>query len=116
MQDQGFLNKDMKKMLFKLRVLRTISKKKIYSYAIIKQFQESPHAKRLFGNNKSAIKNEVYNTINALEKSNYIKISAKSKSVRIKNYYKITTKGQSALKSTKKVFVLSMKEISNILK
>lgn len=102
-------------MMLKLRVLRMIGKKNIYSYAIVKEFSEGKHAKRFFGS-KKAIKNEVYNTINLLEKSGCIKLSNKSKSPRIKNYYKITNKGKLALGSIRKVFISSMKEISYVFK
>lgn len=115
MQHGTFLNKDMKKIMLKMRILRMIDKENIYSYAIVKKFAERPHSGRLFSS-KRATKNEVYNTISALEKSGYIKQAGKSKSARAQNYYKTTSKGKSALASARKVFISSMKEVSHIFR
>jgi DNA-binding PadR family transcriptional regulator len=113
--EKSLLKKDMKNMMLKLKILRMISRNKTYSYAIVKDFTENSRASKFFGG-KQAIKNQVYNTINALEKSGYIRLSKQLKSKTAKNYYIITHDGKSALDGTRKVFASSMKEISYILK
>lgn len=62
------------------------------------------------------VKNDIYNTINALEKSGYIKAKAEMGEMHFKKYYTITESGSSALAQTKKLFMSSMKSLMQILK
>lgn len=115
MIEKNFLTKDMKKIMIKVKILKLIGSKRTYSYAITKEIAQSKHMARFFSG-KGAVKDEVYNTINALEKSGYIRLVKQPKSGRVTNYYAITKEGKSVLDDTKKVFASSMKEISKIFK
>lgn len=113
MIEKNVLTKDMKKVVIKMKVLKIIEIKKTYSYAIIKKIAESKHMAQFFGD-INTIRTEVYNTINILEKSGYIRLAKQSKTGRITNYYMITEKGRYVLNNARKVFVLSIKEIASL--
>lgn len=111
---ESFLNRDMKKTMLKLAILRRSSKEKVYPYAIVKEFSERRHGAGLFDDGKD-IKNGVYNTIKVLENSGYIHLSGQKFGSRAKNYYAITRKGRLVLDSTRRVLAESMKELSSIV-
>ncbi len=109
-----FWSKDMRKVMFKLRILRKSAEHKIYPYELIKDISESRWASKFY-KSKGEIKNDVYNTINMLEKSGYLKPTGSAKSTS-KTYYVITNKGRNALKSARVIFAAGMKEVSKILR
>ena len=112
---ENFLNKDMKKTLLKIHILHRIKRSKVNSYSLLKEISSNSHSGRFF-KNKAEIKNEVYNTINSLEKSGYIESSRKVESGRLKNFYAPTEKGTEVLKSAKVIFLKNMKELVLIMK
>lgn len=114
MREDSFLSKDMKKTIFKIRLLGRISVSKINSYALLKEYSANKEFVRFFGGEKG-IKNEIYNTLNSLEKSNYIKVAQKIEKGRLKNYYTVTKKGTHVLKSAKRVLETNLKVIASIL-
>ena len=58
--------------MLKLRILRRISKSKTNSYTLLKELMAMRKFEKHLGQS-TEIKNEVYNTINSLEKFKYIK-------------------------------------------
>lgn len=114
MREDSFLSKDMKKTIFKIRLLGRISFSKINSYALMKEFAGNKDFVRFFGGEKD-IKNEIYNTLASLEKSNYIKMTQKVENGRLKNYYTITKRGKDVMKSARKVLEGNLKIIASIL-
>ncbi len=125
MIEKNALTKDMKKVMVKLKVLKIIGIKRTYPYAIVKEIAQSKHMAQFFSS-RDAIKDEIYNTINVLEKAGYIRLANSgsrhtgqekhSKPDLPANYYTITKEGKAVLNSTKKIFISSMKEISDMFK
>jgi DNA-binding PadR family transcriptional regulator len=109
-----YMNKDMRHMVLKLLILKRIKSGRTYSYALIKEFSNDGIS-GLLQKEHGNVKNDIYNTINALEKSGYIKVKAESGKIRPKKYYTITKSGNSALLQTKKLFMGSMKSLMKIL-
>jgi DNA-binding PadR family transcriptional regulator len=113
--EKNSLTKDMKKVMMKVKVLKVIGANRMYSYAIINEIASSPSLAQFFSC-REAIKDEVYNTINILEKAGYIRLARQSTTGRIVKYYEITKDGKSVLNGAKKVYTASIKEISNMFK
>jgi len=108
------MNKDMRHMVLKLLILKRIKSGRTYSYALIKEFSND-HISGLLQKEQGSVKNDIYNTINALEKSGYIKVKVESGATRPKKYYTITKSGNSTLLQTKRLFIESMKSLMKIL-
>ena len=108
-----YMTKDMMHIVLKLILLRKIQKREIYSYALIKEF-DNPKILH-FLKNHSGVKNDIYNTVKALEKSGYIKMSARINSGRLKKYYRITDRGKKAIRESRALFLKSMKELMKIV-
>lgn len=113
---ENYLNKDVKRIILKFRLLHEISMNPSYSYAIIERFCGMASQSKFFGKNKAEIKNDIYNTINALEKSGYIKSVAKVEKGKLKNYCYITPLGKKTLKKSLITFHKSIKELEKIVK
>lgn len=111
----GYMSKDVVHMIHKLKTLAEISKKPIYSYALIEKFSGPNCPKFLKGNTKS-MKNDIYNTINALERSGYIKLRPKIEGGKLKNYCYITPSGRKALAEAKKLLNRSRDTLIEIIK
>jgi DNA-binding PadR family transcriptional regulator len=111
-----YMTKDVRKMIFKLVILRRIKEGKTYSYALIKEMNNHPYVQKFLEKRSTSVKNDIYNTINALEKSGYLKVNAKMENGRVKKYYSLTEKGSRVLEDSKKVFMNSMKALASMLK
>ncbi|MGD0729357.1 MAG: helix-turn-helix transcriptional regulator [Candidatus Micrarchaeaceae archaeon] len=109
-----YMTKDLARIVLKLIVLRHIEKKEVYSYALIKDFN-NPKISEFLKKHGSTVKNDIYNTVKALEKSGYIKVRAKVSDGRLKKYYYITERGKKAIKESKMLFLKSMKELMHII-
>lgn len=109
-----YMNKDMRHIVLKLLLLKRIKGGRTYSYALVKEFSNDKIS-GLLQKKQDNVKNDIYNTINALEKSGYIKVKAETGKIRPKKYYTITKSGNSALLQTKKLFMSSMKGLMKIL-
>lgn len=114
MRNENFLNKDMKKVMLKIRILRRIGRERVNSYALLNEFGKSRHLSRLFAD-KDEMKNEIYNTIKSLENSNYIESAKRTENGRQKNYYTLTKKGSGLLKSAKAIFRRHIAELAALL-
>lgn len=114
MLKENFINKDMRGTMLKLRILRRMSKSKTNSYALLKEFVANKQFKKYLGKSRD-IKNEVYNTINSLEKFRYIKSIQKTENGRLKNYYTLTDKGNKVLKSARRIFRTHIRELTSLL-
>jgi DNA-binding PadR family transcriptional regulator len=110
-----YMTKDMARIILKLILLRRIQKKGVYSYALIKEFDNSKISGFL-KKHGSTVKNDIYNTVKALERSDYIKVKAKIEEGRLKKYYYMTEVGEKALAESKKLFLKSMSELVNIVR
>ena len=96
----NFMTRDMRRTVLKLRILMRVKAGNIYPYALMKEFKKSNFSKFI----GPTIKNDTYNSLNALEKSGYIKSVLKSENGKTKKYYAITKRGIKASASIKKVF------------
>ena len=112
-----FLNRSVQNLALKLVLLKRIGKGEVYSYAL---FKELNNKSGFFGHLKHHhyvdVKNGIYNTMKALEKSGYIKMSARVEGGRLKKYYSITGSGRSVLKQTKKILKSSMNNLIEIMR
>lgn len=105
----------MRLTMMKIRVLTRVKKSSLNAYGILKEMSANRRSFRFF-KNKEKMRNDLYNTIKSLDKSGFIKSTQKTENGRIKQYYKITPKGTSALKSAKKIFMANLKELSSVFK
>ncbi|MCW6159599.1 MAG: helix-turn-helix transcriptional regulator [Candidatus Micrarchaeales archaeon] len=110
MERENFLGREMGMVVLRLRVLYRIKREKMYTYALLKEFDKIPFFK-LLGKD---IKNDVYNTINSLKQGGYVRVSTKLEDGRMKKYYTITKKGDNVLKSALKVREETAKELSKL--
>lgn len=109
------MTKDMSHMILKLIVLRRIEKGEVYSYALIKEFDNKKISGLLKKPGKN-VKNDIYNTVKALQKSGYITMKAKVDGNKLKKYYYLTSEGKRAVGESKKLFIKSMKELMEIIR
>ncbi len=108
-----FMPMEAKRIILKLRILGRLRQGgKVYSYALIKEFDRMGFAD-FYG---PTLKNDIYNTLRVLEKSGYIKMQAKTGKGKIKNYYSITKRGTTALKSVGRMMIGTMKEAGKLFK
>jgi DNA-binding PadR family transcriptional regulator len=110
-----YLSKDIRHLKLKIILLRAIWKKPSYSYGLIDDFSRDEASTFVIGSTGKELKNDVYNTLKALEKSKYIKAKAKIEHGKLKNYYHITPEGRRALKESKRLLMRFLKELSGIL-
>lgn len=113
-EKDNFLSKDMKKAMLKVRLLMRISRARVNSYTLLKEMERSKHSKRLF-ESRAEMKNEIYNTINSLESSGYIKSLQKIENSRLKNYYTLTKKGEDIRRSAREIFRRNVKELASLI-
>jgi len=116
--DHPFLTKDMVKdmshIVLKLIVLKRAEKGKVYPYELITELSKG-HAAGFMKKFCQDPKNDIYNTMNALEKSGYIKAVARIDGGRLKKYYTITKDGKDALRNAKTHFGSAIKGIVGII-
>ncbi len=105
-----FMPMEMKRIILKIRLLSRIKSGKIYSYGLLKEFRDS-HFSKMYG---PTLKNDIYNTLKALERSNYIKSSSKVSNGKMKNYYTITAGGINAMNSVRKLMMSTVKEADKL--
>ncbi len=111
---ENFLDKDMRNSMLKMFVLRRVGRERINSYTLLKEFKKRKRFSRHPASSADA-KNEVYNTINSLEKSGYIKSSQKVDNGRLKNYYALTKKGKTVMVYARGLFKEHIKALSSLL-
>ncbi len=111
----NFMTKDVRRIMLKFRLLHEISMKPSYSYELFEGLCKSAAASKFFGRSKGEIKNDIYNTINALEESGYIKSVSKVKDGKLKNYCYITPLGKNTLRKSKLFFLRSVSELAKIV-
>jgi hypothetical protein len=70
----NFMTKDVRRVMLKFRLLHEIAQKPSYSYELFEGLCKSAAASKFFGRSKAEIKNDIYNTINALEEVGLHKI------------------------------------------
>jgi len=115
LQGENFIDKDMRNSMLKMFILRSVGRESTNSYALLKEFSKRRRFFSRFGGVPD-LKNEVYNTINSLEKSGYIKSSQKIENGRLKNYYFLTIKGRKVTNSAKVLFRRHIQALSALLK
>ncbi len=109
-----YIKKEFHNLMLKVFILKKIkAEKKVYPYDLIKKINELPIV-NIFTDKKS-LKNDIYNTISALSKADYIKSIDVKEGKRIKKYYSITPRGNKALQDIKKNFHELIKNIKKLL-
>ena len=110
LKGENFLGREIGRTVLRLRILYRVKREKMYTYALLKEFDEIPFFK-LLGDD---LKNDVYNAINSLQQGGYIRVSTKLEGGRMKKYYTITKKGDGVLKSAFKVRKQAVNELSKL--
>ncbi len=109
----GYIGKDMMRTIMKLIIMGRIKKSgRIYPYALIKEIRGIKHP-MIRGNPQ--IKNEVYNTLKALEQAGYVKAAVSGNKAPVKVYYTLTKKGDSTLNETRRLVRETAKSIVKML-
>lgn len=107
-----YMDKELKHIILKAIILNKIKRGNVYSYSLIKEISK-PTNMKVFSKD---IKNDVYNVISALEKSGYIKVTARIENGRLKKYFTLTKKGDAALADIKKGFDNAVKSLKKALR
>ncbi len=106
-----FMPMEAKRIILKIRILGRLKLSgRTYSYALIKEFGKSGFSE-FYG---PTLKNDMYNTLRTLEKEGYIRLSLKVEHGKVKNYYAITRRGASALKSVGKMMMQTVKQAGKL--
>ena len=113
---EDYMRKDVKRIMLKFRLLNEIAQKPSYSYELIDRLCIAAVASKFFGKPKTEIKNDIYNTINALEKSGYIKSVSRVEGGKLKNYCYITPLGRKTLRKSRAFFIKSVNILAKIVR
>ena len=105
-----YITKDMKSSILKIVTLSMIKRDNYYPYKLL---QDIKKVGPKFIVNQD-IKNNIYNTLQALENSGYIKAHYVIEDSRQKKYYKITKSGIGALNRTRIMMNRAFKEAMKI--
>ncbi len=111
----GYLGKDMRHIILKLVLVHRIAKKPIYSYALMGEL-DAKRISKLLNKKGRELKNDVYNTLGALEKSGYISSRERIEDGKKRNYYSVTPKGRKRLRESRMLFMKTMRELMNVMK
>lgn len=118
--ENGYLGKSLKNAILKIAILKIIEKGDMHTYAVMKHIRRSPFFSHMLPSESPwALKNDIYNSVKALEQHGYIKpsgVGAGHILLRARKMYKITPKGRKALKDAMGVRIRAFKELSKILK
>ncbi len=109
-----FLSKGVQSIALKLVLLKRIGRKEVYSYALLKELGAKSNFLKHLKHHGMNAKNDIYNTVKALEKSGYIKMDARIEGGRLKKYYSITKSGRTVLRQTRKILRSSVKNLIEI--
>ena len=104
--DTRYMREEMRHIVLKFMLLRMIKTKRTYSYELVKEISHNVNAKFI---DPKKLRNDIYNTLGALEKSGYIRVKAKIENGRLKKYYSLTKKGEEVIKSAKRMFLSAAK-------
>ncbi len=112
-QRLGYMNRDMQRTVIKIIIMWKLKENgEMYAYAILKDIKKIKHP---FIKDNPQIKNEVYNTLKALEQAGYIKEKSRRGNKHVKVYYELTKEGISALKATKSLLHETARSMARIL-
>jgi DNA-binding PadR family transcriptional regulator len=108
----SYISKELKRIKLKLIIMKKIRANKTYSYAILKDIEKMPFMAML--SDDGEIKNDVYNTIKALEHDGYIAPDPQTGSG-TRRGYKMTARGLKALTASGAVIKRALKDISQLM-
>ena len=112
---RGFMSKGLRQFVIKAILLVKISRKRTYSYELMKELLVTVKARHI-DTDMLKLKNEVYNSIASLERAGFIKSSTDSSWGKTRKYYALTPKGRSALRTMRKTIHDTVRGMSQILK
>ena len=112
----AFFNRGVQSLALKLVLLKRIGQGEVYSYALLKELDKRGGFFKHLRHHGMNVKNDVYNTVKALEKSGYIRMKARIEGGRLKKYYSITMSGRRVLMQTTKVLKSSMRNLIEIMR
>lgn len=110
----AYISKDVGKMAIKLIIMIKIKKGITYPYAILKELEGS-HIAEAHGLAIGDLKNDVYNTIKALQKEGYIEEVAGTGYSKTRKGYRLTRKGHSALREVKRAWKRAFNDIKQVI-
>ena len=107
---RNHIDKSFMSGILKLMILRKIKHGNDYPYSIMKEFECNPHAPM-----KNITKNDVYNTLNALEKGGYVKSSSRKMGNKIQKRYVLTASGRKMVIKSRKAIIKHIKEAKKLV-
>ena len=112
---RGFMGKGLRQFVIKAVLLVKISRKRTYSYELMKELLVTVKARHI-DTDMLKLKNEVYNSIASLERAGFIRSSTDSSWGKTRKYYVLTPKGRSALRTMRKTIHDTVRDMSQILR
>ncbi len=110
---QNYITKDMYHTIMKLVLLNMIKEQETYTYSMLKHVAKIAKTRHFpHGGN---VKNDIYNTVAALENAGYIRVQVRLDGRKAKKYYSITPRGMAALKDSRKALSSALKSVNSIL-
>ncbi|MCL5239719.1 MAG: PadR family transcriptional regulator [Candidatus Marsarchaeota archaeon] len=105
-----YIGKGFKKDILKVMIMTHLSRKPGYPYALIK----AVHHKKIWIM-EGMTKNDVYNTMAALEREGFIKSRTAKAGAVIRKNYLLTQKGRHIVKESKKAMMRSFREVIKMM-
>ena len=111
--EDNFVKSDVRKTMLKIHVLWRLTKSETNVYSIFKEIASDKFSASFFSD-KRELRDSLYNSVRSLEKSGLVVSSSRVENGRLKQYYRITDKGERVLKSSILEFQKGAKEIKNL--
>ncbi len=105
----GYIDKTFMKGVLKLMLLKIIEKEKIYPYALLKKINSNKHL------NMKISKNDLYNLITVMEKSNLITAKEIIKNKKSHKILIITPKGKNITIKSKNILIKHIKSVKDLM-
>lgn len=102
--------KSLRSGVLKLVLLRSISKGNDYPYSVLKSLKCHSHLP--FG---TVSKNEVYNTLNALEKRGYVRSRTVLSGSKAQRHYRLTPQGRSVVRRSRRIMLQLIKDMKTLV-
>ena len=98
-EKDNFARNEVRRTMLKIHILWRLTKSEVNAYSMLKEISEDNFAVSFF-TDKRELRDDIYNSLKSLEKSELVVSSPKVEKGRLKQYYQITEKGRQALKSS----------------
>ena len=114
-EEENFVKSDVRRTMLKIHILWRLTKSSTNAYSILKEFSDDKFAVSFFPNSK-VLRDDVYNVLKSLEKSEFVVSSPKVENGRLKQYFQITEKGERVLKSSTREFHKAANDLETLFR